>query len=101
MLASDVTNVLILQETDIKAVKRWFLFLFMLFLCNIANIAQRTFEIVPKSRSCGRGDIIISTNMSTMSPEISTCEVPSDVSRKLRADFVYDNGVVEVNLLHV
>ena len=26
-------------------------FLFMLFLCNIANVAQRTFEIVQKSRS--------------------------------------------------
>ena len=28
-----------------------FAFLFMLFLCNIANVAQRTFEIVQKSRS--------------------------------------------------
>ena len=28
-----------------------FLFLFMLFLCNIANVAQGTFEIVQKSRS--------------------------------------------------
>ena len=28
-----------------------FLFLFMLFLCNIANVAQRTFEIIQKSRS--------------------------------------------------
>ena len=28
-----------------------FLSLFMLFLCNIANVAQRTFEIVQKSRS--------------------------------------------------
>ena len=28
-----------------------FLFLFMLFLCNIANVSQRTFEIVQKSRS--------------------------------------------------
>ena len=26
--------------------------LFMLFLCNIANFAQRTFEIIQKSRSC-------------------------------------------------
>ena len=26
-------------------------FLFMLFLCNIANVAQKTFEIVQKSRS--------------------------------------------------
>ena len=38
-----------------------FLFLFMVFLCNIANVAQRTFEIVQKSRSREHGDIIIST----------------------------------------
>ena len=36
-----------------------FLFLFMLFLCNIANVAQRTFEIVQKSRSHEHGNIII------------------------------------------
>ena len=30
----------------------------------------------------------------TTNPGTSTCEVPSDVSRKLRADLVYDNGVV-------
>ena len=35
------------------------------------------------------------------SPETSTCEVPRDVSRKVAADFVCDNGVVEVSLLHV
>ena len=34
------------------------LFLFMLFLCNIANVAQRTFEIIQKLRSHGHGDII-------------------------------------------
>ena len=38
-----------------------FLFLFMLFLCNRANVAQRTFESVQKSRSREHGDIIIST----------------------------------------
>ena len=38
-------------------------FLFMLFLCNIANIAQRTFEIIQTSRSCKHGDIIISTRL--------------------------------------
>ena len=27
-----------------------------------------------------------------MSPETSTCEIPSDVLWKLRADLVYDNG---------
>ena len=36
-------------------------FLFMLILCNIANVAQRTFEIVKKSRSCEHGNIIIWT----------------------------------------
>ena len=38
--------------------KNVFSFLFMLFLCNIANVAQRTFEIVQKSRSREHGDII-------------------------------------------
>ena len=36
----------------------FFSFLFMLFLCNIANVAQRTFEIVQKSRSREHGVII-------------------------------------------
>ena len=31
--------------------KNVFSFLFMLFLCNIANVAQRTCEIIQKSRS--------------------------------------------------
>ena len=35
----------------------------LLFLCNIANVAQRTFEIVQNLRSHGHGDIIISTRM--------------------------------------
>ena len=43
--------------------KKCFFFVFMLFLCNIANVAQRTFEIVQKSRSREHGDIIISTRM--------------------------------------
>ena len=30
---------------------KMFFILFMLFLCNIANVVQRTFEIVQKSRS--------------------------------------------------
>ena len=37
----------------------------MLFLYNIANIAQRTFEIVQKSRSCEHGDIINYVNKNT------------------------------------
>ena len=73
----------------------------MLFMGNIANVAQRKFEIIQKSSSRRHGDIIISTSTLTMSPETSTCEVPSDVLRKLRADFVYANGVVEIHLLHV
>ena len=41
--------------------KNVFSFLFMLFLCNIANTAQRTFEMVQNSRSCEHRDTIIST----------------------------------------
>ena len=43
--------------------KNVFSFLFMLFLCNIANVVQRIFEIVQKSRSRERGNIIILTRM--------------------------------------
>ena len=43
--------------------KNVFSFLFMLFLCKIANIAQKTFDIVQKSRSREYGDIILSTRM--------------------------------------
>ena len=70
-------------------------------MCNIANVAQRTFEIVQKSRSRRQGDIIILTSTSTMSPETSTCEVSSDVLQKLRADFVYNNCIIEIILLHL
>ena len=85
----------------------------MLSLCNITNtvnVTQRTFEIVQKSRSREQGDIdnynnyYIDKNARRLraraSPETSTCEVPSDV-QKVAADFVYDNGVVEVSLLHI
>ena len=37
--------------TSLFTFKNVFSFLFMLFLCNIANVAQRTFEIIQKSRS--------------------------------------------------
>ena len=57
-------------------------------------------EIVQKSRSHQHSNIIISTSTSTMSPKTSMYEVPSDVSCKLQADFVYDNGIVEISLLH-
>ena len=67
----------------------------MLFLCNIhvANVAQRTFEIIQKLRSREHGDIFnyidknvehTSTARARASPETSTCEVPHDVSRKLQ-----------------
>ena len=72
----------------------------MLFLCNIANIAQTIFEVVQRSRSHRHGDIIISTSTPTMSPETYMCEVLSDVLRKLRADFVYNNDVIDISLLH-
>ena len=68
----------------------------MLFLCNIANVTQRTFKIVQKSRSPGHGDIIISTNTLTVSPETSTCEVLREILLKLQAEFVYINDVVEL-----
>ena len=60
-----------------------FSFLFTLFLCNIANVVQRTFEIIQKSRSHRHGDIIILTSTSIMSPKTSTCEVQSDDLQKL------------------
>ena len=62
--------------------------------------AQRTFKIVQISRSHRHGGIIILTSTLVTSPETSTCEILSDVLRKLQADFVYDNGAVEVSLLH-
>ena len=75
----------------------------MLLFCAIiiATIAQKTFRIVQKSRSCGHSDIIISTNTSTMSPDTSMCEIPCDVLRKLRVDFVHDNDIIEIGLQHV
>ena len=54
----------------------------------MANVAQKTFEIVQNLRLCEHGDIIISTrtyvNCNRASPETSTCEVLRDVSRKLQ-----------------
>ena len=38
--------------------KNVFSFWCMLFFCNIANVAQRTLEIIQKSRSHEHGDII-------------------------------------------
>ena len=44
--------------TSLFIFKMLFSVLFMLFLCNIANVAQRIFEIVQKLRSCEHGNII-------------------------------------------
>ena len=77
----------------------------MLFLCNIANVAQRTFEIVQKSRSRKHSDIIISTRTYVNCARMRVPRLPRARYRvtfqEVAADFVYDNGVVEVNLLHV
>ena len=68
----------------------------MLFLCNIANVAQRTFEIVQKLRSHEHGDIInyIDKNIEHTSTARACAQVPRlpharyrvprDVSRKLQ-----------------
>ena len=69
----------------------------LLFLCNTANIAQRTFEIIQKSRSRKHGNIInyIDKNVRrlcarespetfTCDVETFTCEIPRDVSIKLQ-----------------
>ena len=70
----------------------------------IANVAQRTFENVQNSISRRHGDIIIWTN------HVEYIRVPRLPRarhrvtlriRKLRADFLYDNGVVEICLLHI
>ena len=72
----------------------------MLFLCNIANVAQRTFEIVQKLRSCEHGDIINDIDKNVCPLRVP--RLPRVRYRvKLRDDFVFDNGVVEVSLLRV
>ena len=67
---------------------KMFFVLVMLFLCSIANVAQRTLEIIQKLKSHEHGDIIISTrtyvDCARARPETSTCEIPSDISRKLQ-----------------
>ena len=66
----------------------------LLFLCNIANVVQRTFEIIQKSRSREHGDIIISTRTYV---DCTHARVP----RLPRARYRMNNCVVEVSLLHV
>ena len=43
--------------------KKCFSVLVYVILCNIANVPQRTFEMIQKSRSRGHGDMIISARM--------------------------------------
>ena len=71
----------------------------MLFLCNIANVAQKTFEIVQKLRSREHADIIIPTRMYVDCTRATRdFHVRGTVWRfkKVSADFVCDNGIVEV-----
>ena len=80
--------------------------MFMLFLCNIANVVQRTFKIVQKLRSRECNELYPQEHRTYVNcaharvPKLPR-EVPRDVSRKLAADSVCENGVVEVSLLHV
>ena len=62
-----------------------FLVLVYVILCNIVNVAQRTFEVV-KNRDHANILYIYRQERrlrARASPETSTCEVPRDVSRKL------------------
>ena len=57
----------------------------MLFFCNIASVAQRTFEIVQKSRSRGHDiDKNVCRLCMCASPDTSAREVPRDISRRLQ-----------------
>ena len=72
------------------SLKKYFFRFCLLFLCNITDVAQRTFEMVQKLRSREHSSIInyIDKNVRRLraraSPETSTCEAPRDVSRKLQ-----------------
>ena len=57
-----------------------FSFLFMLFSCNIANVAQRTVEIVQKSRSREHGDIIILIRTCVDCPRLPRARYPNRVT---------------------
>ena len=68
--------------------KCFFGLVYVIFLQYIANVTQRTFEIVPKNRDHANNYnyIIISiiknverASTARASPEISTCEVPNDI----------------------
>ena len=67
------------------------LFIFVYnILCNIANVAQRTFDIVQKWRSRGHGTIIILTRTSNTRIRYPRLQVRGS-----------DNGIVEVSLPNV
>ena len=53
-----------------------FSFMFMLFSCNIANVAQRTFEIVQELRSREHDELIISTRSSKVRQLRTRVQVP-------------------------
>ena len=60
----------------------------MLFLCNIANVAQKNI-ILGSFKTQNHVDlafiiILITMWVATTSPETSMCEVPKGVSRKLQ-----------------
>ena len=63
----------------------------MLFMRNLANVAQRMFK--------NRDHAGMANNY--IEKHTSMYKVQSNVLRKLRADFVYDNVVIEISLLHV
>ena len=77
----------------------------------IENVAQRTrtFEIVQKSSSCEHGETInyidknVERTLTARARESRNFHVRGTTRRfkKVAADFVCDNGVVAVNLLHV
>ena len=82
----------------------------MLFLCNIAYVAQRTFKIVQKSKSRKLGDIInyIDKNVECTLTARALARVLRLPRVRYRATFqescsylVCDNGIVEVSLLRV
>ena len=75
-----------------------------LFLCNITNVSQKTFEIVQQSRSREHGNIIISTRTYVDCAHESRdfyMRCTACRFKKVAADFVCGNGVVDINLLHI
>ena len=69
--------------TSLFIFKMFFVLVYVIFVQYIANVTQRTFEIVQKNRSREYNYLIISiitcVNGARESPVTSTCEVPNDV----------------------